>query len=153
MDGISLNDVATLLGVVFGTSGVLIGIFAYNRDKARVSVLLQWDMSANPPNPILGKYFCTVTVTNTGRRTIYVSHAHITIPKKYGGPDALVLTESIGGATLHEGAPPQKYLMSQTNLETYKDDWRNLRAVIMDSTGKKWKAKKPDRAKIPSWAK
>ena len=39
----TLNDVATGIGIVFGFSGFILGLLAHFRDRAKVTVELQWD--------------------------------------------------------------------------------------------------------------
>jgi len=152
MEGVNLNDIATILGVVLGVSGSILGILNYLRDRAEVAVTVKWDMNISDnriydPN----KKWGVISVANIGRRSIFVSHAALRLPKGYNSTH-LVLFESIDGKKLSEGDRPIQYMIDQSSLSEYAKDWRNIRAEITDSTGKVWRARKPNKEKRPSWA-
>jgi hypothetical protein len=90
-----------------------------------------------------------VSVTNTGRRAIYIGAVALEVPKhhKYS---ALLLMESITGKRLGEGDPPAKYLVNYNQISQYKADWKKIRAFAEDSAGTKYYSKFT--SKKPSWA-
>ena len=93
--GVSPTDITAILGVVFGLSGLILGILNYLRDRARIIVTLQWDMKIlNDPRHDENKYWGIVTATNIGRRPIYISHAALILPKGYDS-EYLLLAEGI----------------------------------------------------------
>jgi len=103
-------------------------------------------------NPIYDpqKNWGLVTVTNVGRRTIYISHAALKLPKGYQCTH-LLLMEGIGGQALSEGGPPASYVITQGGLEKYKKDWYKIRAQVSDTAGKEYFSR-VDKSKRPSWA-
>ena len=148
---INLNDLGTLVGVIAGTAGLVLGVLNYLRDKPIISVELQWDMTAmNVPGYSSNTPLAVIRITNSGRRPIYVSHVAIKLPKGYEGSHLLVM-EGIEGKKLEEGASPLTLPMTQEGLEQYSKDWKKLRAQVSDSTGKVWFSKKTWRGKPPSW--
>jgi len=150
---LTLNDTATLLGIMFGVSGFILGILNHRRDRAKVTIDVLWDMTMTN-NPVYDpkKSWGLITIANVGRRPIYLSHASLRIPKGYG-IGHLLLGDSVAGKKLAEGDPPLSFPVDQTNLCKYAKNWRRIRAEIIDSTGKKWRSRKPNRKTRPSWAK
>ncbi len=150
------TDLAAIFGLISGVTGTVLGVLNFLRDRAAVEVSLQWDMSVSPgteydPN----KKWGVITVANTGRRPIFVSHVAIRLPKKAaikGGYSHLVIPSSIVGKTLTEGAPAERYVVTQDGLEAYAAHWRGLIAQVSDTRGREWRSKKLRRSKIPSWA-
>lgn len=148
---VTITDIGALLGVVFGTGGLVLGIMNYLRDRPRVRVRLSWDMSVtdNPVYDPLRKWGLVV-VANTGRRPIFISHASIRLPRGYEHTH-LLLREGLPGTRLAEGDPPVTYVVSQEGMEKYKKDWKKLKAIVIDSAGREY-ASGVDKTKRPSWA-
>ncbi len=149
---LNLNDVGTIVGVVAGTAGLVLGVLNYLRDRSIIMVELQWDMKAMnmpgyDPNIPMG----VIRITNSGRRPSYVSHVAIKLPKRYEGTHLLIM-EGLEGKKLEEGAQPLTLQVKQEGLEKYAKDWKKLRAQVSDSTGKVWMSKRVWRGKKPSWA-
>ena len=114
-------------------------------------VRLKWDMSIT--NNLVydaEKKWGVVTVANVGRRPIYISHTSIELPRGYDH-NYLLLWEGLQGQKLAEGDPPVDYVLSQDGLGKYKRDWKRMRAVVIDTAGKKYYSK-IDESKAPSWA-
>jgi len=152
MENFSLNDAATLVGLVFGSIGLAIGVMNYLRDNPKITVELQWDMTPFnlpefDPNELVG----VIRITNTGRRPAYVSHVALKLPKGYEGTH-LVISEGLQGQKLSEGDPPLTFPSRQNELHQYAKDWRKLRAQVSDSTGKVWYSPRTWISKKPSWA-
>jgi hypothetical protein len=148
---VSMNDLATLFGLVFGVSALVLGVLNYLRDKSRLSVSLRWDMKIiDNPQYDEEKSWGVVTVTNIGRRAVYVDNVGLILPKKYGHD--ILLIDSLGERKLGEGDPPLTTFANQAAMEKYAKDWRRIRAVVVDSTGKTWHSKRLKREKVPSWA-
>jgi hypothetical protein len=148
----TLNDVATGIGIIFGFSGFVLGLISHFRDRANVTVELQWDLSVtDDPEYDSTKKWGVVRVTNIGRWPIYISHAALKVPKGHEHSH-LVLTEGIAGAKLNEGDPAKVYIVDQDDLEIYADKWRHVIAQVNDTTGKAWRSKKLKKKQRPSWA-
>src|SRR3970040_1774745 len=100
MSSLTLQEIAALLGVIFGVSGCVLGIANFLRDRPRVKITQQWDMRVTPnlvydPNKTWG----VITVRNAGRRPVYVSHVSLMLPR---GAEAkyLTLLEAVAGKRL-----------------------------------------------------
>lgn len=146
----TVTELIAVLGLVSGVTGTVLGVMNFLRDRARVEVALQWDMkSYGDPRYAEDKYWGIVTVTNIGRRPIYVSHVALRLPKGFDGSH-LLINEGIRGKTLTEGSPAEMYVVTQDNMEQYASVWNKIVAQVSDSSGRVWKSK-PVRTK-PSWA-
>ncbi len=147
----TVTDAIAIIGLVSGVAGTVLGVTSFLRDRASVDVSLQWDMSISPAqDDDPDKKYVIITVTNVGRRPIFVSHAAIQLPKANGGKCLVLMTESIAGTTLTEGSPSARYTVSQTGFEAHARYWRRVVARIDDSHGKVWYSKAVK--KKPSWA-
>jgi len=144
----SISETIGLLGLIFGLIGTAIGVSNYLRDRAKVVVTLQWDMAVTGEDK--NKKFGCITITNTGRRAIFISHVALRLPK--GGEHShFLIREGLKGQKLSEGDAPAIFPIEQEGLEKYENNWRNIIAQVSDSTGKEWISKKV--MKYPSWAK
>jgi hypothetical protein len=149
-----VTEWAALTGMATGVSAITLSIANYFRDRPRVRLTLQWDMKVlQNPQYDPSKLWGLVTVTNTGRRPVYISHIRLRLPK--GAPSRfLLLHQGIGGEKLDEGGQPRPYMVDQSEFGKYAPYWRKIYAEASDSTGKTWKSKPPNRALgPPSWAK
>jgi hypothetical protein len=148
---VTLGEAAALVGVVLGALGSVLGVLNYLRDRSRVTVTLQWDMSVTPgPVYDASKKWGFVKVANVGRRPVFVSHAALYLPK--GSTDRiLLLRDSVTGEKLAEGDPPKSYMVDQSELGSYTGDWKKVYVEIIDSTGKKWRSKRQKWQTVPSW--
>ena len=148
-----LTEFAALFGIIFGLTGAVLGWLGYYRDKPQIVVTLQWDMSTiNMPKYDSKKYWGLVTVTNIGKRPVYIQNAVLKLPKKY---DAVLMLfdNATGTQKLGEGHPPIFYVIDQTRLTQYSKDWKKIIAEVKISSGKIFSSKKADKNKIPSWVK
>ena len=171
------SDAAALAGMIFGSAGLALSIATLLRDRPRISVTLQWDMRPAGDGPYdPKKLWGYISVTNTGRRTAYVSHIHLTtfprwarmlpgivrtplsrflrkrVPSRFGGRH-LALVDGVAGRSLPEGGLPYPVMASQENLGEYSPVWRRLRAVAIDNRGRHYYSRTLPRGDVPSWAK
>lgn len=148
----TLTELAALVGMVFGTGGLVLGILNYLRDKPRIKVRLSWDgRIINSALHDEKKLWGHVTVTNYGRRPIYITSVSIFLPKQFAG-SKLLLLESIEGRKLGEGDAPATFVIDQDNLTSeYAPHWKKMRPIVYDSSGKKYVG--PSVKEQPSWAK
>ena len=146
----TLTDVVAVGGLVSGVTGMVLGMMNYSRDRAKLDITLQWDLEVTPgteydPN----KKWGLVRVSNIGRRTAFISHVAIKVPKGYDHTHRVAM-DSVAGETLAEGDAPKIYVVSQDDMEAYAKDWKKIIAQVSDSTGKVWKSSRVK--KKPSWA-
>jgi hypothetical protein len=145
---ITLAELAAILGMVLGTAGFVIGVMNYLRDRPRVKVTLNWNMV----NPQTNEKIGVLTVTNVGRRPIYIGAAALTVPKGFKHTH-LVLAESIPGKKLSEGDAPAKFRVNHDGLEEYSKQWRDVRGYAEDSTGRRYVSKRLPESPVPPWVK
>ncbi len=149
----TITDTISILALISGVTGTVLGILNFLRDRPSVEVYLQWDMSVTPgggydPN----KLWAAITITNVGQRPIFVSHVALHLPK--GSENShLFIQNGIAGETLTEASPSKRYIFSQDGLEKHALQWQDITAQISDSRGKVWAPKKTTTNKTPSWAK
>jgi len=149
----TLGEFVAVAGLCFGLAGFVLGVLNYLRDRAKLVVTLQWDMEVTKGNEYdHKKLWGVIRVTNIGRRTTYISHPAIRLPKGYKH-SLLLISAGIEGTKLAEGDPTKIYMVSQDGLEKYAKDWRKLVAQISDTTGKVWKSERLRENEVPSWAK
>jgi hypothetical protein len=146
----TITLITSILGITFGAVGLAVSLLNYFRDRANLRVLLQWDMEAMP-NP---KYdpkdkWGLITVTNIGRRPIFIKMVAVKMPKGTTPPFLLIL-DSASGHKLSEGDPPFVQVVSQDSLKKHANHWKEMRAITYDSTGKEYRSKSVE--KQPSWA-
>jgi hypothetical protein len=147
---VTLTDITATLGVVFGTGGLVLGILNYLRDRPKVRVSLKWNMETI--SSAGDKRECgVVTVTNTGRRPVYLSHVCLRLPK-HSKTSHLLLVDSIQGRKSAEGDPPMTFIVPYDGLEKHSEGWKQIRAQVSDSTGRIYLSKR-GREEIPTWAK
>lgn len=143
---ITTTDFTALAALVVGLASLAVSYGNYLRDKARVAVRLQWDMTIYPTNQDVG----IVTVTNVGRRPIFISHAALELNKTR---QFLLLAESVPGIKLAEGDQPKQFIVEyDKNLKKWANDWDQIVVQITDSTGKIWRSNRKEIKKRPSWA-
>jgi hypothetical protein len=131
-----------ILGAVTGTLGLGLSVLNFFRDGSRVEVSLAWDFERFGPTAGL-QPTGMVTVVNTGRRSTFVSHAHIT-----SGGGLYILLGSLDGRTLTEGAEPYRLPVAQEKAaEELGAQWWRVRAGIEDVRGRRyfspWPTKRP----------
>lgn len=146
---------SALVGVAIGTAGFVLGVLNYLRDKPRVVVSLTWDLepfgaavSALDPTKPWG----ALTVTNVGRRPIFVSHASLHVP---GETRYFLLNDGIEGVKLLESDPPRRYVIDQQAVRDRFPEWTRLRGCVVDNTGRHWHSNPRDRVpllKLNEWA-
>jgi hypothetical protein len=148
---VTLAEVTALAGALLGSFGSVLGVLNHLRDRAEVTVTLQWDMAV-VGNPVYdaSKKWGLVKVANVGRRPVYVSHASLRLPAG-SKHQVLLLRDAIGGEKLAEGDPPKAYVVDQTDLGSYTKEWKKVYAEISDSTGKSWRSKHQKWQTEPSW--
>lgn len=132
-----LRDWASLVGAVTGPFGLGLALLVYFRDRAKVDVSVSWDMRVTGGRADDTRQVALLTVRNIGRRPVYVSHAHFVAPGSDGvETPAAILTESIRGVVLPEGAPPQHYEIDQSNMKADAHHWWKVRGGITEASGK-----------------
>jgi hypothetical protein len=134
--------------MMLGTAGFVMGIMNYLRDKPKIKVRLKWDMTEIHTSRMFG----FLTVTNVGRRPIYITAAALRLPKGFRSSH-LLLKESIPGTKLSEGDAPATFRVPYDLLAVYANKWRDVRGYAEDSAGKRYISKKLPESDIPSWAK
>jgi|GEM_PF-3412815 len=144
-----IKDVANLIGVVTGPTGLMIAVMVFFRDRSKVKILMNWDMIELAYGQSREKRYFTITICNIGRRPIYLNNVHMMDPINKGR--AILLPESIQGVTLGEGSQPYMVRAEQKEILTFAPRWWQLRAIVTDAAGKKYYSDWP--TKPTSWAK
>ena len=147
-----LSEVTSVAGLTFGVAGFVLGVLNYLRDRHKIIVTLQWDLTVTPgPAYDAGKRWGVVRVTNVGRRSTYISHVALELPEGLESSH-LLLSEGIQGKKLSEGDPTAVFMIDQEGMEEYAPHWQLIVAQVSDSTGKVWSSKRLKAKEKPSWA-
>jgi hypothetical protein len=135
--------------MLLGTAGFVMSILNYLRDRPKVKITLQWNMQIMGTEESMG----LVRITNTGRRSVFISTVALELPKSFEYP-FLVLQQSMGGTKLGESEKPLVFPVSYESLAAYSKSWQKMRAYAEDSTGKRYYSKFPAKgAETPHWVK
>jgi hypothetical protein len=99
----TITLVASILGITFGAVALAVSVSNYLRDQARVRVLLDWDLSVTP-NPTYDskKQWGSITVSNVGRRPVFITKVALKMPKGVH-PRYMLILNSMPGQRLSEG--------------------------------------------------
>jgi hypothetical protein len=148
-----IKDISTVVAILTGTAGFTLSIMNYFRDKAKININLQWDLSSyENMNNQDGKKFGLIKITNVGRRPIFISHVAIKFPRG-SKPTHLLQFNSITGVRIAEGDPPLSYPINQDQMAEYSSNWHKIIVEASDSTGKIWISKRVCKKNKPSWVK
>jgi hypothetical protein len=145
---VTLSNLAAITGMGLGTAGFVMSWMNYLRDRPQVRVSLQWDMTNSQTRETMG----LVRIANVGRRPVFISIVTLELPKGFKNTH-LVLLDSVQGTKLSEGDKPLGLVVNYEGLQQYANQWRQLRAYVEDSAGKKYRSKQLPASPIPSWAK
>jgi hypothetical protein len=138
---------ASILGMILGTAGLTVSLMNYLRDRPKVKLSLQWDMTEALTKEKRG----LIKVSNVGRRPVFISVVALALPKGMRHSHLLIDT-SIGGKKLSEGDAPVGHTVSYPQLAEYSKGWRKIRAYAEDSTGRRYYSRFPPKGtKAPSW--
>lgn len=138
-----LTYITAVVGVILGSGSLALGIFNYLRDRPKVRIHLQWNMQViGGSEPQDDREFGMISVTNTGRRPVYISHVCLVLPKNYKNR-VLVLMDSVPGRKLSEGDPPASFIVRHDIQSKYVKDLKRIRAQVSDSTGQVYMSKYP----------
>lgn len=150
-----ITAITAIIGAVLGAIGTTMGVLNFLRDRPRIKIVVRYDWQSLDGTPIVDgeKLIGFITVTNTGRRPIYISHIHM-IPPKGSGATYLIIKSGIAGTKIAEADPPYTVPFSQNGLADYAEKWKEIRACVIDSTDKHWYSDPPGKKAVaPSWAK
>jgi hypothetical protein len=143
---LKLADIAAIIGMILGTAGFIMSWMNYLRDRPRIKISLQWDMTNSHTGALMG----LVRVANVGRRPVFLSIVALKVPKGFDNSH-LVLHESIQGRKLEEGNAPAGFIVNYDGLAQYSRSWWKLRAYAEDSAGQKYLSKPLAKTSVPSW--
>lgn len=146
------TDAVAILGLASGITGTVLGLLNYLRDRARVDVLLQWDMAiTKDPEYDQDKLWGAIRITNAGRRTVHASHVSLKLPDgRFPGESHLLIMGGVEGKSLAEGSAPVLHIFNQDGMEKYASAWHLIRAQVSDTNGRVWKSSYV--SEKPSWA-
>ncbi|MGI8642217.1 MAG: hypothetical protein ACR2MG_19990 [Pyrinomonadaceae bacterium] len=147
----NFTETISIIAIAISSLSLFVSFLNYRRDRYKIVVDLDWDS---------GKFYVgmrsnvketwgTITVSNRGRRPIYISNVGI----KY--PDDERVFNLLGegrneGIKLGEHDAPIIIKIPQDNfLKKYAKDWKKLYAVAFDISDKEYKSGRPWNK--PSW--
>ena len=141
----AITATVAIIGAVTGTVALTLGVANFLRDRPDIRVALRAGRRViNAPEYDRDKPYVIVTVSNAGRRPVYLNNVALWVP----GEPWTVLHDGLRNPdTFPEGGPPRDYLAEQDLIIGMIDRWAGIRAVVEDATGKQYVsspiAKKP----------
>jgi hypothetical protein len=148
---LDLKDASSLIGAITGPLGLVVALLVYFRDRAKVLVTLSFDMQGFGGLAEVPDGYFVVNIHNIGRRPIYLSHAHLTVPRwarKRVGTTHFLLGSGLQGVTIAEGGAPHMVPTRQTGLAKFAEIWPYIRAAVVDAAGRThysdWPTRKPE---------
>lgn len=144
-----LTQIAALSGLVFGSAGLGLAVANFLRDRHSLRVTLQFDMESSEDGVAVPGHggglmnlsfqprITCVSIANTGRRPVFVSHVALTKPRWRGKRPNLIIAEAIKGRRLSEGDPPWNLFVGQdAAFYNFDPGAGSLRAEVLDTTNK-----------------
>jgi hypothetical protein len=123
-----VTSITAILGATFGIAGFVLGVLNYLRDRPKIKINLQWGMEMIGGSIPQNEKECEIiTVTNMGRRQVYVSHVCLILPKTYKN-NLLILVDSVPGRKLVEGDAPEVFIVRHDVQSKYAQDLGKIRA-------------------------
>lgn len=117
---LTITDIVALWGAITGTVSIVIAIFTYNRDRAKIKVSLKrnWRV-VNHPHYDPSEDYAVLTVNNKGRRPVAIINAGYVFLKRKGGA---IFSDAIlhGSRELTEGKSTD-YLIKEKDLDAISD--------------------------------
>jgi len=116
---LTATQILSLIGAITGPIGTVVSLLVYFRDRAKVRVVLAFDMQGFGALPKVPEMYFAVRIFNIGRRPIYLDLAHIVFPKsarKQTSVTHFLLSSGVQGVKLNEGDAPHVIPARQTQL-------------------------------------
>jgi hypothetical protein len=106
-----------VIALVTGVSGFTLGLLNYLHDKPSIKVELSWEMTNTDTQEMDGvvRVVRVIRVADIGRRSIFLSHVALKIPKGHG-ESYLILKDGINGQKLSEEYAPLLYLVTYDKM-------------------------------------
>ena len=150
---LTATQILSLIGAITGPVGTVVSLLVYFRDRAKVRVVLAFDMQGFGALPKVPEMYFAVRIFNIGRRPIYLDLAHIVFPKsarKQTSVTHFLLSSGVQGVKLNEGDAPHIIPTRQTQLAKFPALWPYMRAGIVDAAGHQYYSDWPTQK--PEWA-
>jgi hypothetical protein len=147
------NEILSLIGAITGPTGTVVSLLVYFRDRAKVRVVLRFDMQGFGGVPEVPDKYFAVRIFNIGRRPIYLDLAHIVLPRwarKQVGVTHFLLSSGVQGVKIAEGDPPHVIPTKQRELAKFPALWPYMRAGVVDAAGRQYYSDWPTFK--PEWA-
>jgi hypothetical protein len=152
-----LTTIAAIAGLVFGFTGFVLGILNYRRDRPKLIVRLSWTTSILVDHARRQVQLGRIYITNAGRRPVYITAAGV---EEYYSTYTMIRRRNLkktSGRRLAEGDPP--IILVVPNSPEMADSfieraavWREIRAFVEDSTGRRYRSSKVWLWDKPRWS-
>ena len=132
----AITATVAIIGAVTGTAALALGVANFLRDRSKVRVTVRAGrrvINSDEYDP--AKTYVIVTVSNAGRRAVYITDVSLWTPR---GPWAQLHDGLRNPDTFPEGGSPRTYLVEQDLIEGIVDRWAGIRAVVEDAAGKRY---------------
>lgn len=138
-----------IIGTVTGSIALGLSAASYLRDRPKIQITFACGYRAhNAPPYDPNKDFALVSISNSGRRPVYISLVYLEFPGDFDG----IVNDSLQNPqTFPEGGAPATYLTDEEELKKFANSWPVIRAIAIDAAGKHYRSKRL--SKKPKWGK
>ncbi|HWA69132.1 MAG TPA: hypothetical protein VG821_04780 [Rhizomicrobium sp.] len=134
-----ITQVTATVGVVTGSAALAISLLAYTRDRAKVWVTLEPDRRVqNSSIYSADKIYWTTTVTNIGRRPVFIDTVAVLFPD---GTNGILADHLLNAVALKEGDAPKHYLVEQDELNGFSLQWPAMIVLVRTSDGRQYRSR------------
>jgi hypothetical protein len=134
-----ISHLVAVAGVITGSAGLAISLLAYGRDRAKLWVDFQPDQRVHNSLIYDGeKIYCIATVTNVGRRPVFIGTVAVLFPD---GRNAVLHDHLLDPVGFKEGDAPKHYMIEQALLEKFDEQWSAIFVLVRTSSGYQYRSR------------
>jgi hypothetical protein len=142
-----LTTITSILGLVTGVTALIVSWSNYMKDRPKVIIDLKLKEIKDAHHPTVFEEALVITITNNGRRPVYITQVGLQLTKSNLGYDrCLLVSDSTKGGRIEEGGPPIIHTLSKKDLEPLSSIMQDSRVIALDSRGKKYISQRIDEA-------
>ncbi|MGI8788326.1 MAG: hypothetical protein ACR2HG_11255 [Pyrinomonadaceae bacterium] len=120
--------------LVISISALLITFLTFRRDKYKIVVTLDLETGKEIVNGKLMAEPVIITVTNVGRRSVFITSVGLCFDEDENIDDLLSTNGYKEGTTLEEGGKPITLIIRKENIPKLNGNWKKVYATASDGS-------------------
>ena len=120
--------------LVISISALLITFLTFRRDKYKIVVTLDLETGKEIVNGKLIAEPVIITVTNVGRRSVFITSVGLCFDEDENIDDLLSTNGYKEGTTLEEGGKPIALIIRKENIPKLNGNWKEVYATASNSS-------------------